>query len=611
MLSISLPEDCQSSNLVSIDIPHQSTTRSFKKISTRHSKISSRSSSAEGKGNVGYWYGEDSNDGSSFNYIQDENGNIAGSLVDITNNTVMRFQIENGTPTVIITDSADYPPEMDPPNEADHMDDRNLYKVSRKDSSSSSFKNNLRNQIEFSNSSTSGGSRSLYDDLGGNIDVMVVWTKEAECGASGLPSTCTITSDTTNTMQNIVNLAIEETNTAYSLSGVNTELLLVHSYMHPTYVEPNGGFQEALSDLRNDGISGVLANRSTYGADVVALFNNDSAFCGIGYIGPRIDLMFSVTAWRCATGYFSFGHEIGHNMGLLHDRGTSNACNGNNFNYGYRDPGAQFRSILAYNCVSGQCDNNQGGGCTRVQRFSNPTLGFNGSPIGSATEDNARQINNVRVQIAGYFPHVSDSSPTASPTESPTASPTESPTESPTASPTESPTESPVTPTPTASPNTTSPTASPTTSPTAAPTASPTASPITSPSASPTTSPTASPTASPVLPTPSPTKSPVGASTCEDYPNSFIVRINNRNRRRTCAWVSDDTNRCDLNGVEETCPLTCGTCSTCADSPLKLRVVIKGRNKNRRCAWAAKRPVKRCGFVPELKIGCRDACGQC
>jgi len=132
--------------------------------------------------------------------------------------------------------------------------------------------------------------------------------------------------------------------------------------------------------------------------------------------------MFSVTAWNCATGYFSFGHEIGHNMGCNHDKGTSNACSNSNYNYGWRDPQAQFRSILAYNCNSGQCDNNAGGGCTRVQRFSNPNYLYNGKAIGSPEHDNARRINDVKATIAAYYTSV-PAGPTSSPTPAPTVAP--------------------------------------------------------------------------------------------------------------------------------------------------------------------------------------------
>jgi len=138
----------------------------------------------------------------------------------------------------------------------------------------------------------------------------------------------------------------------------------------------------------------------------VALIIDDSTYCGIAWVGPRIDRMFSVTAWNCATGYYSFGHEIGHNMGCRHDRGTSNACSSTNSYYGYRDPQARFRSILAYNCVSGQCDGNAGGGCTRRQFFSNPDFLFEGSPMGNNQNNNAGRINDVRETIAGYYASV-------------------------------------------------------------------------------------------------------------------------------------------------------------------------------------------------------------
>ena len=89
-------------------------------------------------------------------------------------------------------------------------------------------------------------------------------------------------------------------------------------------------------------------------------------------------------------------------QGCHHDRGQVGTCSSSAYNFGYRDPQAGFRSMLAYGCTAGQCDNNAGGGCTRVQRISNPTLGYNGSPIGTAQSDNARHIREVKAEIAGY-----------------------------------------------------------------------------------------------------------------------------------------------------------------------------------------------------------------
>lgn len=212
-------------------------------------------------------------------------------------------------------------------------------------------------------------------------------------------------------MSATIALAIAETNQAYADSGINTELRLVHEYRDETYVESSSSaFSSALNDITGttDGVmDDVHTKREFWGADIVALIIDDSQYCGLAWVGPRKQNMFSVTDWGCATGYYSFGHEIGHNQGCLHDRGTSNQCvssHPNSYNFGYRDPTGTYRSILSYNCVSGQCDNNPGGGCGRAPVFSGPDNTFNGYQMGDAQNDNRRQINEVSAEIAGYFP---------------------------------------------------------------------------------------------------------------------------------------------------------------------------------------------------------------
>jgi hypothetical protein len=73
-----------------------------------------------------------------------------------------------------------------------------------------------------------------------------------------------------------------------------------------------------LTDLRTVGdgvLDEVLTKRTEYGADmVVRVMDAPGYSCGRAYIGPSINNMFSVTDYYdCATGYFSFGHELGHN----------------------------------------------------------------------------------------------------------------------------------------------------------------------------------------------------------------------------------------------------------------------------------------------------------
>ena len=125
------------------------------------------------------------------------------------------------------------------------------------------------------------------------------------------------TTTTQSSILSCINLAVAETNTAYSLSGVNVDLRLVHAAFD-TYVENStNAFDAALRDVTNDGdgkLDQAHTLRTTYSADIVVLMIDDPHLCGIAWLGPSIGRTFSVTSWNCATGQYSFGHEIGHNF---------------------------------------------------------------------------------------------------------------------------------------------------------------------------------------------------------------------------------------------------------------------------------------------------------
>jgi hypothetical protein len=88
-------------------------------------------------------------------------------------------------------------------------------------------------------------SDTVHRDLQGNIiiDAMVLYTADAECSNSGytnsttgLPLGCERTPTTEASIRSLIDLANAETNTAYSLSGVNVVLNLVHA-AYDDYVE--------------------------------------------------------------------------------------------------------------------------------------------------------------------------------------------------------------------------------------------------------------------------------------------------------------------------------------------------------------------------------------
>jgi hypothetical protein len=213
-------------------------------------------------------------------------------------------------------------------------------------------------------------------------------------------------------------LAVDETNQAYANSAIGVQMRLVHT-AEVNYVE-SGSISTDLSRLRSrtDGyMDEVHAWRDTHLADVVALISaNGGGYCGIAYVMTNLSngfesSAFSVTLRTCATGNYTFGHEIGHNMGSTHDRDNGGSAL-YEYSFGYQDPGAVFRTVMAYTCPSG---------CPRQPHFSNPEVFFQGLPTGidhaldpNNSADNARSINNARYTIANW--RVSGEAPTEPPT---------------------------------------------------------------------------------------------------------------------------------------------------------------------------------------------------
>lgn len=218
-----------------------------------------------------------------------------------------------------------------------------------------------------------------------DIDVMVVYTTSAKNGAGGL-----------NGIQAKINLAVAETNTGYSTSLVDQRLVLVHTEEMVGYNEP-ASMSTMLSDLRgtNDGkMDQVHALRNQHGADTVTLINQNGGYCGIAYLMGNVSAgfasnAFSVTKSSCATGYYSFGHELGHNMGSTHDPGNGSGA-AYFYGYGYRTPNSQYRTVMAYSPG------------TRVDRYSSPLISYAGFVMGATSQDNSRSMNNTASTVAAW-----------------------------------------------------------------------------------------------------------------------------------------------------------------------------------------------------------------
>jgi hypothetical protein len=141
------------------------------------------------------------------------------------------------------------------------------------------------------------------------------------CAAAGFGSggSCTATAQNMATIEGLINLAVSETNTAYTNSNIPTKLRLVKVHYDDSYNDYTIGWEQTLSYIKGstDGyLDYVHGMRNQYGADFVAMFVDTGSYCGIGFRpdNPTANDAFSLTKWSCATGYYSFGHEIAHNM---------------------------------------------------------------------------------------------------------------------------------------------------------------------------------------------------------------------------------------------------------------------------------------------------------
>lgn len=235
------------------------------------------------------------------------------------------------------------------------------------------------------NEPVSGSGSATVESAAPTIDILVVYSTEAKNAVGG-----------TNAMTSLINLAIVETNDAYFSCQVSQRLALVHTEEMLGYVEPSS-FGTILNHLtsKSDGrLDEVHDLRDAYGADAVVMICENGQYCGIAHLMTNVSPgfqsnAFSVVNFGCTTGYYSFGHELGHNFGSHHD--PANAGNAAyNYSYGYRTPNSQFRTIMAY--APG----------TRVKRFSGPFASWQGNTMGNASQDNARSMNNTASTVAAW-----------------------------------------------------------------------------------------------------------------------------------------------------------------------------------------------------------------
>ena len=278
-------------------------------------------------------------------------------------------------------------------------------------------------------------------DDGSRADVLVFWTPAASSAAGGQSA-----------IRTAIDLYVATTNDALRNSGANLQIRLVGAE-EVAYTEVPGASLVDLARLRGttDGyMDAIHARRDTLRADLVSLITSNTDVGGAAYQMNHLSVGFASQAFSLVTystaptlAAMAFAHELGHNMGLAHDRFVESRDSTYPFARGYVNaqafvPGADacWHTLMAYR---NRCLASGSAAVARLPYFSTPQRRYptaSGDALGvpktsdvgdhDGPADAVLAIEQARRTVANFRfeQHVDDGDTRASATTVPAASST-------------------------------------------------------------------------------------------------------------------------------------------------------------------------------------------
>ncbi|MFJ9887013.1 M12 family metallo-peptidase [Streptomyces sp. NPDC091287] len=199
-------------------------------------------------------------------------------------------------------------------------------------------------------------------------------------------------------------------NRSLAAGGLCGAIRVVHPYTANDYEGPEE-FRAAHAILKDHSAGlgrQVHEQRARYGADLVTLVvDREERGGGTADYTPVLDGSTDEYAYAVVEvdgiRLDSASHEIGHNLGLAHDRttlagntdGSMSVSRNRPYNTGWITEDGNHYTIMAYRSACGDH-------CRRISRFSSSTETWKGRRLGDAVNDGVRVLRETMPIVAGY-----------------------------------------------------------------------------------------------------------------------------------------------------------------------------------------------------------------